>query len=73
MRVNHEQMQLFFALFFVDGGKQHTTGVNAHHGARRQIDDRDQRLADQLLRLIERMDAGKNGAVGARAVVQREL
>ena len=72
MGVDREQMQLFLALLLVDGGKQHAAGVNAHHGARRKVRDGDAGFTHQLLRLIESVDAGEDGAVGARAVVQRE-
>ena len=66
-------MQLFLALFGVDGGKEHAAGLQAHHLSRRQVHDRDERLAKKLVWLIELVDAGENLAVGAGAVVKREL
>ena len=73
MRIDHQQMQLFLAVFLMHGGDQHTAGVDAHHGARRQIRDSDAGLAHQLLRLVILVDAAQNDAVHARAVVQNEL
>lgn len=73
MGIDHQQVQLLLAFLLVDGGEEHAAGINAHHRARRQVGDGDERLADQLFRLIERVDAGKNRAILARAVVQREL
>ena len=71
--INHQQVELLLALLLVDGGKEHTAGIDTHHRARRQVGDGNQRLADQFFRLIERMNAGENHAVGTGAVVQREL
>ena len=65
-------MQLFLALFRVDGGKQHAAGLETHHLSGRQVHNRNERLADELLGLIELVDAGENLAVGAGAVVERE-
>ena len=42
--VDHDEVQLFLALFGVDGGKEHAAGLQAHHLSRRQIHDRDERL-----------------------------
>ena len=71
--VEHEQMELLLALLGVHSGNQHATGLNAHHRARRQVDDGQQGLADQLFRLIIRMDAAEDGTFLAGAVVQGEL
>ena len=42
--VDHHKVQLFLALFGVDGGKEHAAGLKAHHLSRRQVHDRDERL-----------------------------
>ena len=52
VRVNHEQVQPFLAVFLVDSGKQHTAGFETHHGTRRQIGDCHAGFADELFRLI---------------------
>ena len=52
MRINHQQMQLFFTVFVMHGGDEHTAGINAHHRAGRQVRDSDAGLSNQLLRLI---------------------
>ena len=54
------------------GGEQHTAALETHHLARRQVDDGDQRLANELLRLVPLVDAGEDLAVGAGAVVKCE-
>ena len=69
--IDHQQMQLLFALFLMDSGDQHTARLEAHHLTRRQVDNRDQRLTDQLLGLIILRNAGEDLTVGAGAVVQR--
>lgn len=66
-------MQLFFAVFVMDGGDQHPAGVDAHHGPRRQIRDGDAGLADQFFRLVVFVDAGKNDSVRSRTVIQHEF
>ena len=68
--VDHHKVQRFFALFGVDGGKEHAAGLKAHHLSRRQVHDRDERLAKKLVWLIELVDAGENLAVGAGTVVE---
>ena len=73
MRVEHEQMQLLLITIVMHGGDNHTAGVDTHHRARREIDYRDAGLADKLLRLVVCVDSGKDGAFGARTVVEREL
>ena len=70
--VQHEKVQLFLALFLVDGGEKHTVALKAHHLPGRQIHNGHQRLAHQLLRLIELMNAGENLTVRAGTVIQRE-
>ena len=56
----------------VDGGDEHAAGVQAHHLAGGQVDDGNQRLADQLLGLIVHGDTGEDLPVGPRSVVQGE-
>ena len=75
--IDHKHVQTLFGLlangFFVHGADNHAAGFDAHHLARRQIGDGDKRTAHQILRLVIRMDSGKNRAVFARAVIQGEL
>ena len=75
MVVNHQKMKFFvFAvLLVVDCGKQHATGIAAHHLPRREIGDGDQCLSDQFFRLIVSMDTGKNNPVCACSIIQSEL
>ena len=70
--VQHEKVQLFLALFLVDGGQEHPARFLPHHLSGRQVDDRGKRLADERLRLIEFCDAGEDLTVCAAAVVERE-
>ena len=56
----------------MDGGEEHTVALKAHHLPGRQIHNGHQRLAHQLLRLIELMNAGENLTVRAGTVIQRE-
>ncbi len=42
-------MELFLLPFPMDGAEEHAAGVNAHHGAGRQVRDGDAGFADQLL------------------------
>ena len=51
--VQHDQVQLLFALVGVDGGQQHTAGFFTHHLSGGQVDDGAEGLADQLLGLVE--------------------
>ena len=37
MGIDHQQMQLFFAVFMMNGGDEHTEGINAHQRAGRQV------------------------------------
>lgn len=71
--VDHEQVQVFFAVFLVDGADDHAAGIDAHHGAWWQIGDGDQSFADEFFRFVVFVDAGENGAVFTCAVVQGEL
>lgn len=71
--VYHQQVQLFFALYLMDSAEQHTAGLDAHHGSRRQVGDGDQCLAYEFFRLIEGMNTGKDGAVCAGSVIQSKL
>ena len=73
MRIYHQKVKFLLALFLVNGGDKHAVGLHAHHGSRRKVGDGDAGLAHQVLRLIERMDAGQDGAVFAGAVIQGEL
>ena len=71
--VDQHQVYLLLAVLLVNGGDQHAAAGDAHHLPGRQVQDGDGGLADELLRLVELVDAGDDGAVGAAAVVQREL
>ena len=51
--IDHQEMELFFLPFLVDGAEEHTAGFDAHHGSRRKIRDGDAGLSDQLFRLIK--------------------
>ena len=75
MVIDHQKMKLFFiaVLLVVDCGKQHTTGIDAHHLPRRKIGDGNQCLSDQFFRLIVSMDTGKNDPVFACSIIQSEL
>ena len=53
VRIHHQKIELFLALFLMDSGEKHAVALHAHHGSRRQVGDGDQRLSDELLRLIE--------------------
>ena len=57
MRIYHEQMKLLFAVFVVNGGNEHTAGINAHHRTGRKIRDGDAGLADQIFGLIISMNS----------------
>ena len=73
MRIDHQQMELFLAVFVMDGRDEHTAGVDTHHRARQEIRDGDAGLAHQLLRLIILMNAAQDDAILAGTVVEREL
>ena len=71
--IQQQQVQLFLALFLMDGRDQHAAGGDAHHLPGRQIQNRHGGLSDELLRLVIVPDAGYDGAVRAGAVIQSEL
>ena len=73
MVIYHDEVELFFALFCMSSGEEHTVRLNAHHRSRREVCDRDQGLADELFRLIISVNTGENCAVCTCAVVQSEL
>ena len=56
MVIDHEEVELFFAFFFVNCTKEHTAGVNTHHCSRRKICDSDKSLSNQFFRLIISVD-----------------
>ena len=63
--VEHDEVQLVTAL----GGQQHAAGLLPHHLARGQVRHGDERLAEQLLRLIILGDAGEDLPVGAGTII----
>ena len=69
--IHHNKVEDLLTLLGVDSREQHAAALVAHHLARGQVDDGDERLADKLLRLVELVDAGEDLAVGAGAVVER--
>ena len=73
MVIHHQQIQLLLAILFAHSRQQHTAGINSHHGSRRKIRNRNQRLANQLFRLVEHMNTAQNGAVCAGSVIQCKL
>ncbi len=66
-------MEFFHTFLVVNGGDQHTAGVDAHHGSGRQIHDGNARFADELFRFVVFVDTGKNDSVGAGSVIQYEF
>lgn len=56
--VDHEQVQVFFTVFLVDGADDHAAAVDAHHGAWWQIGDGDQGFTDEFFRFIVFVNAG---------------
>ena len=71
--VDQQEVEALFPVHMVNGGNEHTAGIDAHHLARGQVDDGDGGLADKILGLIVVMDAGEDDAVGTGAVVEHEL
>ena len=71
--INHKQVKSFFVVFMVNGGNKHSAGFNAHHRARRKVYYRDTGLAHKVFGFIVSVNARKNGALGARAVVKSEF
>ena len=69
VRIQHEKMELFLAVFMVDRGDQHATGVDAHHLARGQIGDGNTGLTDKLFRLIKLMNTTQNNAIFSTSIV----
>ncbi len=41
MRIDLQQVELFFLAFLMNGADQHAAGIDAHHLARRQVEDGD--------------------------------
>ncbi len=73
MVVDDEEVQVFFAVFLVDGADDHAAAVDAHHFAWWQVGDGDQGFADEFLWFVVVVDAGEDGSVFAGAVVEGEL
>lgn len=71
--VEHQKVQSLVTILLVDGGDEHTFGVNAHHLARGEIDYRNAGLADKLLRLVILMDTAQNHAILTLTVVHHKL
>ena len=59
-RAQHNEVQLFLALFRMHGGNQHTAGLPAHHFPGGQVGDSHQCLADERLGLVVLGNAGEN-------------
>ena len=57
VRIEHQEVQPFFAVLLVEGGEEHAAGFHAHHGPGRQVRDGNTGLADELLRLVESVNA----------------
>ena len=71
--VDHQQVEALLPVHVVNGGNEHTAGIDAHHLARGQVDDGNGGLADKILGLIVVVNAGEDHAVGTGAVVEHEL
>ena len=69
---HHEEVETFLAVLLVNGGDEHAARVDAHHLARGQVGDRDERLVHQILGLVIPVNAGEDHAVSARAVIEHE-
>ena len=67
--IYHNKVQLLCAFLFMDSRQQHTTGINTHHFARRQVNNSNQSLAYQLFRLIECMDTAQNYTIGTGTIL----
>ena len=70
--IHHNKVEDLLTLLGVDSREQHAAALKPHHLARGQVDDGDERLADELFGLVPLVDAGEDLAVGAGAVVERE-
>ena len=73
MGIDHEQVKLFRALLVVDGGKQHTAGIDAHHCAGRKVRYGNKCLVDKLIRIVISVYPAQNCAFRAGSVIQRKL
>ena len=73
MVVDDEEVQVFFAVFLVDGADDHAAAVDAHHFAWWQVGDGDQGLSNKFLWFVVFVDAGEDGAIFAGSVVEGEL
>lgn len=73
MRVNHEQVQLFFVVLMMNGGDEHSAGIDAHHRTRGQVHNGNAGLSDKVFGLIISVNSAQNGSFGARAVIEREF
>ena len=73
MGIDHEQVKLFRALLVVDGGKQHTAGIDAHHCAGRKVRYGNRCLAEKLIWLVIGVYPAQNCAFRAGSVIQRKL
>ena len=73
MRIHHQEVQFFLALFLMDCTQQHTARIDSHHLTRGKVCDGDTCLSDKFLRLIECMDSAEDRAVCSGAVIQRKL
>ena len=52
VRIEHQEVQPFFAVFLVEGGEEHAAGFETHHRSGRQVRVCNERLADELFRLV---------------------
>ena len=73
MRIEHQQMQALLVVFVVNGGYEHTAGIDAHHRARRKICYSNTGLSDKLFRLVILVDTGKYDTIGAGTIVESKL
>ena len=71
--IHHNKVEDLLTLLGVDSREQHAAALKSHHLARGQVDDGDERLADELFGLVPLVDAGEDLAVGAGAVVERKV
>ena len=51
-RIYHQEMEFFLIALLMNGTDQHAAGIDAHHGSRWKIGDRNAGLSDQLFGLI---------------------
>ena len=57
----------------IDSGENHSLAFDAHHLARSEVGYEENIFADELFGLVISGNATENGAVGAAAIVDREL